>query len=135
MPVTPDLRDKRQYNAGYCELVKLHLGQTYERSAVQDGRRDSSGAWRETSPLALWQNLDQRTTAAKAGISERALRNLESGRGSTVETLVRVLKAIGRLDGLEEVLAPEATVDPMLLLRTPTPPQRVRRPRGPRERS
>jgi hypothetical protein len=46
-----------------------------------------------------------------------------------------VLKAIGRLDGLEEVLAPEATVDPMLLLRTPTPPQRVRRPRGPRERS
>jgi transcriptional regulator with XRE-family HTH domain len=40
--------------------------------------------------LRLAHNFDQRTTAEKAGVSERALRNLESGRGSTVETLVRV---------------------------------------------
>ena len=31
--------------------------------------------------LRLNRNLDQRTTAEKAGISEKALRNLEAGRG------------------------------------------------------
>lgn len=82
--------------------------------------------------LRLSHNFAQRATAEKAGVSERALRNLESGRGSTVETLVRVLKALDCLQGIE-VLAPEASVNPMMLLRTPSPPQRVRRPRGPRK--
>lgn len=82
--------------------------------------------------LRLSRNLDQRTTAEKAGVSERAVRNLESGRGSTVETLVRVLKALDCLRGIE-VLVPDASVNPMMLLRTPSPPQRVRRPRGSRK--
>jgi transcriptional regulator with XRE-family HTH domain len=82
--------------------------------------------------LRLSRNLDQRTTAEKAGISEKALRNLETGRGSTVETLLRVLKALDHLDGLES-LAPEISVDPMALLRQAKPPQRVRRPRTPRK--
>jgi transcriptional regulator with XRE-family HTH domain len=80
--------------------------------------------------LRLSRNLDQRTTAEKAGISEKALRNLETGRGSTVESLLRVLKALDHLDGLES-LASEISVDPMALLRQSKPPQRVRRPRTP----
>lgn len=78
--------------------------------------------------LRLSRNLDQRTTAEKAGISEKALRNLEAGRGSTVETLLRVLKALDHLQGLD-MLAPEASVNPLELLRQLKPPQRVRRPR------
>lgn len=78
--------------------------------------------------LRLSRNLDQRTTAEKAGISEKALRNLEAGRGSTVETLLRVLKALDYLQGID-LLAPEASVNPLELLRQPKPPQRVRRPR------
>lgn len=78
--------------------------------------------------LRLSRNLDQRATAEKAGISEKALRNLEAGRGSTVETLLRVLKALDYLQGLD-MLAPEASVNPLDLLRQPKPPQRVRRPR------
>ena len=78
--------------------------------------------------LRLSRNLDQRTTAEKAGISEKALRNLETGRGSTVETLLRVLKALDHLQGLD-MLAPEASVNPLELLRQPKPQQRVRRPR------
>jgi transcriptional regulator with XRE-family HTH domain len=66
--------------------------------------------------LRITKNLDQITTAEKAGISERALRNLEAGRGSSVETLVRVLKALNSLDGLR-LLAPKPTVSPMALLR------------------
>ena len=74
--------------------------------------------------LRLSRNADQLTTAEKAGVSEKALRNLEAGRGSTIETLVRVLKALDALNGIE-MLAPEATVNPMMLLRTHSLPQRV----------
>lgn len=87
---------------------------------------------RRLRQLRLSRNMDQRTTAEKAGIAVRALRNLEAGRGSTVETLLRTLKALDYLQGIE-TLAPEATVNPLSLLRTPKPPERVRRPRGPRK--
>ena len=76
--------------------------------------------------LRLNRNLDQRTTADKAGVSEKALRNLETGRGSTVETLLRVLKALECLQGLE-MLAPEVSVNPLDLLRQPKAAQRARR--------
>ena len=82
--------------------------------------------------LRLSRNLDQRTTADKAGISHRALVNLEAGRGSTVETLLRTLKALDYLQGIE-MLAPEITVDPLALLDNPKPQRRVRRKRGPRK--
>ncbi|WP_228370644.1 helix-turn-helix domain-containing protein [Candidatus Korobacter versatilis] len=66
--------------------------------------------------LRIARNLEQITTAEKAGISEKALRNLEAGRGSSVETLVRVLKALDSLDGLL-LLAPKPTVSPLAVLR------------------
>lgn len=82
--------------------------------------------------LRLARNIDQRATADKAGISEKALRNLEAGRGSTVETLLRTLKALDSLQGIE-MLAPEVSVDPLALLHASKPPQRVRRPRRQRK--
>jgi transcriptional regulator with XRE-family HTH domain len=78
--------------------------------------------------LRLSRNIGQRAAAGKAGISEKALRNLESGNGSTVETLLRTLKALGYTQGIE-MLAPETTVDPLALLHSAKPPQRVRRSR------
>jgi transcriptional regulator with XRE-family HTH domain len=75
------------------------------------------------------RNLDQITTAEKAGISEKALRNLEAGRGSTVDSLLRVLKALDSLDGLE-LLAPKPSVSPLALLRSLKPRQRVRQSSG-----
>ena len=82
--------------------------------------------------LRLSRNVDQRTIADKAGVSEKALRNLETGHGSTVETLLRTLKALDFVQGIE-MLAPEVTIDPLALLRSSKPPQRVRRPRGARK--
>ena len=70
--------------------------------------------------------MDQCTTAERAGVSEKALRNLESGRGSTVATLLRVLKALEYLQGID-MLAPEISVNPLDLLRQPKAPQRARR--------
>jgi len=81
--------------------------------------------------LRLSRNMDQLTTADKAGISEKALRNLEAGRGSNVETLLRTLKALDSLQGIE-MLAPDVTVNPLALLHSPKAPQRVRRSRTPK---
>jgi transcriptional regulator with XRE-family HTH domain len=82
---------------------------------------------KQLQELRIAKNLDQITTAEKAGISEKALRNLETGRGSSVETLVRVLKALDSLDGLR-LLAPKSTVSPLALLRhSGTARRRVRR--------
>ncbi len=74
------------------------------------------------------RNFSQAEAAKKAGISLKTLRNLEHGDGSSVETLVRTLKALDATDALE-LLAPLPTVSPLALLKNAEPPQRVRRPR------
>jgi transcriptional regulator with XRE-family HTH domain len=82
---------------------------------------------KQLQELRIAKNLDQITIAEKAGISEKALRNLEAGRGSSIQTLVRVLKALDSLDGLR-LLAPKSTVSPLALLRhSQTARRRVRR--------
>ena len=78
--------------------------------------------------LRLAKNLDQRTTAEKGGISEKALRNLEAGRGYSVESLLRVLKALDSLEGIE-MLAPKPSVNPIALLHSTEARRRVRHPR------
>src|ERR1700721_2977673 len=80
--------------------------------------------------LRLARNTDQRATAGKAGISEKALRNLEAGRGSTVETLLRTLKSLDYVEGIK-ILAPDTTVSPIALLRHAKVRQRIRQPRKP----
>ena len=84
--------------------------------------------------IRLSKNLDQITTAEKAGLSEKALRNLEGGRGSTVESLLRVLKALDSLDGLE-LLAPKPSVSPLALLRSSKARRRARQSAGSRDRN
>ncbi|ANJ86773.1 helix-turn-helix transcriptional regulator [Pandoraea oxalativorans] len=61
--------------------------------------------------LRLNKNLDQQTLAARAGVSVRALRNLESGEGSTLKTLLSVIRALGRESWLQTV-APVPTINP-----------------------
>ena len=111
-------------NRSYYTYMTDNVFQTPKELQVALGER--------VRRLRLARNADQRATAGKAGISEKALRNLEAGRGSTVETLLRTLKALHALEGIE-MLAPEVTVDPLALLHNSKPPRRVRRPRKPRE--
>jgi transcriptional regulator with XRE-family HTH domain len=68
--------------------------------------------------LRLSQAWTQASVADKAGVSLRALRELEAGRGSTVLTLIRVLKALGAEHGLQAV-APQPTISPMAMLQQP----------------
>lgn len=62
--------------------------------------------------LRLKQNIDQATLASRAGCSLSALKNLESGNGSTLRTLIPVVRALGREGWLLNV-APMATISPL----------------------
>jgi len=79
--------------------------------------------------LRLFRNITQKSVAEKAGVTRAALQNLEAGRGSSVQTLLRVLKALNYLEGIES-LAPEPTINPLALLKTKKSPQRASRRRG-----
>lgn len=80
--------------------------------------------------IRLLQNIDQRELAERAGVGQTALKNLEHGRGARVETLIRVLRALDRVDWID-TLAPAVTISPLQLLKSTAKRQRVRvrRPR------
>src|SRR5580658_5607573 len=69
--------------------------------------------------LRLLKNIDQRTLAARAGVSLNALKHLESGKGARVHSLIKVLRALDRADWLE-TLAPTVSISPMQMLRRGT---------------
>jgi transcriptional regulator with XRE-family HTH domain len=75
--------------------------------------------------VRIAKDLDQAGLAELADISTGAVSNLERGKGSSLRTLIAVLRALGRTDWLES-LAPAVSVSPMQLLRAK---QRASRPR------
>lgn len=74
--------------------------------------------------LRLLKNLDQKTLAERAGISLSALKSLESGSGSSLKSLVGVLRALGREAWLDTI-APVATINPMQMTHAAKPRQRA----------
>ena len=57
----------------------------------------------------LLMDMDQATLARRANVSLGAVKNLEAGKGSTLLTLLRVLRAVGRdelFDQLQQEGAP-----------------------------
>jgi transcriptional regulator with XRE-family HTH domain len=78
--------------------------------------------------LRVHRNLDQVTLSKRAGISVRALRNLENGSDSSLHTLILVLRTLGREQWLE-IIAPVPTINPLMLTRQAKPRQRASKPR------
>lgn len=54
--------------------------------------------------LRLHQALTQAELAARAGLSTRAVRNLESSGQATLETFLKVIVAVGRAEDLGPIL-------------------------------
>ncbi len=75
--------------------------------------------------LRLKQNIDRATLALRAGCSVSALKNLEYGSGSTLRTLIAVVRTLGREDWLRNV-APMATISPLNMPKTGQIRQRAR---------
>ena len=78
--------------------------------------------------LRLRANLDQVSLAERAGVGLTALKNLESGKGATLKTLIKTLRALDRADWLTS-LAPPVSISPMQMLKTKSARQRASRKR------
>ena len=64
----------------------------------------------------LNRNVAQADLATKAGVSRRALQNLENGGACTLGLLIRILRALHRLDAFEAFL-PEPGLSPVQLVK------------------
>ncbi len=85
--------------------------------------------------LRLDLGLTQAELAERSNVSMSAIKSLEGGRGSSLATVIRVARALGRADWLSSFAPVEPIVSPIALLRerqgvTPLATRRVRRPRS-----
>jgi transcriptional regulator with XRE-family HTH domain len=64
----------------------------------------------------LERNLTQRELAAEAGVERKAVQRIEAGEPAKLTSLIRVLRALGLLDGLDR-LVPEPLPSPIELLK------------------
>ena len=80
--------------------------------------------------IRIRQNIDQQQLAAMAGVALNVVKNLELGRGSTLSSLIKILRALNHTEWLKG-LAPTVSISPLQMLKTPEPRQRAsRRDRG-----
>jgi len=84
---------------------------------------------RHLRDLRLRQNVDQRQLAEQAGVALNVVKNLEAGKGATVKSLVKVLRALGRAEWIDS-LAPMVSISPMQMLKTKPSRQRASRRKG-----
>lgn len=62
--------------------------------------------------IRLSRNVSQRDIAAEAGISLRTMTRLEKGEGVSLDTLIRVLSALGLADRFDALL-PDPAIRPI----------------------
>ena len=74
--------------------------------------------------LRLRLDLDQKQMAERAGIALNAVKNLETGKGTSLHSLIQVLRTLNRTDWLG-TLAPTVSISPVQMLKTKTPRQRA----------
>jgi transcriptional regulator with XRE-family HTH domain len=84
---------------------------------------------RQLRDLRLRQNVDQRRLAEQAGVALNVVKNLETGKGATVTSLVKVLRALGRADWMDS-LAPAVSISPLQMLKAKPSRQRASRGKG-----
>jgi transcriptional regulator with XRE-family HTH domain len=87
------MAQKIEYLAASPEAIEASLGSKLER-------------------LRLSKNVNQSALAAEAGVSRRTIPRLENGEGISLDTLIRMMRALGIVDRLETLL-PDPTTRPI----------------------
>jgi len=106
--------------------MAIRGGQPVEQS-TEDFERSLG---EQVRALRIAAGHDQATLASLAGLSLGAVKNLEQGNGSTLRTIIRAVRALGKEEWLNS-LAPRISVSPLDVLRNRREPrQRVYRERA-----
>jgi transcriptional regulator with XRE-family HTH domain len=87
-------------------------GRTTEEIEIELGQ--------QIKALRLRKNVPQVELAQRGGVALGALKNLELGKGATVKTLIRVLRALDRLDWLATI-APTVSISPLQMIKANKP--------------
>lgn len=66
--------------------------------------------------LRLNRDVSQQELAERSGLSTRTIRNIESGQNPSLESLIKVMRALGLVDRFDELLPPPVP-SPMDMLR------------------
>lgn len=75
----------------------------------------------------LQRNLTQADLATRAGINRTTIRDIEAGKDSQLSTLIKLLRALGRLEDIDAFL-PKPSVSPIQLMKSQGKPrQRARK--------
>ena len=77
----------------------------------------------------LQRNLSQAELAARAGVNRATIRDVEGGKDSQLSTLVKLLRALGRLGDLDAFL-PAPSVSPIQLMKYQGKPRQRARKRS-----
>lgn len=67
---------------------------------------------RRLEAVRLQENISQAALAAEAGVSRRTITRVENGAGASVETLIRLMRALGIANRLDALL-PEPGISPI----------------------
>ena len=65
--------------------------------------------------MRIRAGVEQVVLAERADVSTGAIKNLESGKGSSLKTMIKIVRCLGRTDWLES-LAHQVSVSPMQML-------------------
>ena len=95
---------------------------------MKDAAEIEADLGRQVRTLRLRQDLNQLQLAERAGIALNAVKNLESGKGSTLRSMVQTLRVLNKLDWLQ-ALAPTVSISPVQMLNAKAPRQRASRKR------
>ncbi|HBA86088.1 MAG TPA: XRE family transcriptional regulator [Verrucomicrobia bacterium] len=99
----------------------MNIGMTTKEQETELGR--------QLRDLRLRRNIDQRQLAEQAAVALNAVKNLESGKGATVSSLIKVLRALGQEKWLG-TLAPPVSISPLQMLKSKPVRQRASRTKG-----
>ncbi|MDH4126939.1 MAG: helix-turn-helix domain-containing protein [Gammaproteobacteria bacterium] len=86
----PNMAQKIDYLVASPEAIEASLGRRFER-------------------LRLSKNINQSALAEEAGVSRRTITRLENGEGVSLDTFVRVMRALGVAERLDALLPDPVT--------------------------
>jgi transcriptional regulator with XRE-family HTH domain len=104
-----------------CELLIVAAIPLTEVDVVTAPEARTTAEWAmdvggQVRRLRLGRELTQEQLARGSNVSRHAVRSLETGQGSSLETLIKVLRALDREDWLASLAPVGPTVSPMQLL-------------------
>jgi transcriptional regulator with XRE-family HTH domain len=110
------------------EMQPLSVNPTTPLATTEEWERRLGEAGRQ---LRLRAKLTQADLAERANVSLSSVKHFEAGKGSSLATVVRLARALGRADWLESLAPPASTFSPLAVLHDrrraeAATPQRVR---------